>query len=168
MTRETDRGEPGGELTHVDRDGRAAMVDVGDKPPTTRRAVARARVRLGAEAFAAVRDDALKKGDALGVARVAGIQAAKDTARLIPLCHPVPLTRVAVELALDESRHSVVVTAEAVAVARTGVEMEALTAAGVAALTLYDMAKAVTKGIVVEELRLLSKSGGRSGDWKAD
>jgi cyclic pyranopterin phosphate synthase len=143
------------------------MVDVGDKQPTPRRAVARGRVRLGDEAFAAVRDDALAKGDVFAIARLAGIQGAKETARLVPLCHPVPLSHVEVDIELDEASLSVVVTASTRTEARTGVEMEALTAVATAALAIYDTCKAVSKGLVIEEIRLLRKEGGRSGTWIA-
>lgn len=155
-------------LTHSDESGRAKMVDVGDKSPSSRRAVAQARVLLGAEAFAAVRDHALAKGDALAVARLAGIQGAKETSRLIPLCHQVPLSAVEVEIELDEAAEAAVITAAARTEARTGVEMEALVAASTAALALYDMAKGVSKGIRIEQLRLLSKEGGKSGPWRAE
>ena len=154
-------------LTHADESGRARMVDVGDKAPSSRRATAQARVLLGAEAFAAVRDNALAKGDALGVARLAGIQGAKETSRLIPLCHQVPLSVVEVEIELDESAEAALITTTARTEARTGVEMEALVAASTAALALYDMAKGVSKGIRIEGLRLLSKEGGKSGPWTA-
>jgi len=142
------------------------MVDVGDKGTTSRRAVARGRVRLGTAAFAAVRDATLAKGDAIAVARLAGIQGAKETSRLVPLCHPIPLSHVEVDVQLDAASESAVVTAVARAEGRTGVEMEALTAVAVACLALYDMAKAVTKDLAIEEIVLLEKSGGRSGDWR--
>lgn len=155
-------------LTHVDESGKARMVDVGDKAPNSRRATAQGRVRLTAEAFAALRDNALAKGDALGIARLAGIQGAKETSRLIPLCHQLPLSHVEVEFELDEAASSVIITASARTEARTGVEMEAMTAVAVAALALYDTAKSVSKGLVIEEIRLLSKEGGKSGSWRAE
>jgi len=152
-------------LTHLDEAGHARMVDVGAKPVTAREAVARARVRM----LPATREllaTGAPKGDVLAVARVAGIQAAKRTGELIPLCHPLPLDAVAVDLQLEDS--GVRVTATARCTGRTGVEMEALTAASLAALTIYDMLKAVDRGMVIEDVRLLAKSGGRSGDWKAE
>lgn len=155
-------------LTHADESGRAKMVDVGDKAPTSRRATAEGRVRLTPEAFAAVRDNALAKGDALAIARLAGIQGAKDTSRLIPLCHQLPLSHVEVEFRLDEASASVIITARARTEARTGVEMEAMTAVSIAALALYDTAKSVSKGLVIEQVRLLSKDGGKSGRWTAE
>jgi cyclic pyranopterin phosphate synthase len=142
------------DLSHVERSGAVRMVDVGAKPPQRRRARAFARVRMAPETVAQLA--ALPKGDALASARLAGIMAAKRTSELIPLCHPLPITHLAVELELE--RDGVAITSLAETVAQTGVEMEALTAAAVAALTLYDMAKAVDKGMVVEELRLLEKS----------
>lgn len=154
------------DLTHLDEAGAAHMVNVGGKPVTAREAVAQGRIVVSAEALAALRDGAAKKGDALAVARVAGIMAAKRTSDLIPLCHPLPLSRVAIDLAIEEE--GVVVTATAATEGKTGVEMEALTAASVAALTLYDMLKGVDKGIVIQDIRLLSKEGGKSGPWRAD
>ena len=154
-------------FTHLDDDGRARMVDVGRKDPTARRAVAGAVVRLGQIAFAALRDSTLAKGDALAVARLAGIQAAKRTADWIPLCHSIPLDHIAVDFELDEQNHAVHITAVAAARWTTGVEMEALVAASAAGLALYDMAKALDRGISLERVRLLEKTGGRSGSWKA-
>lgn len=150
-------------LTHLDDQGAARMVDVGDKPATARQATAEGRIRLSPEALALVRDASAKKGDVLAVARVAGIMAAKRTADLIPLCHPLPLSRVAIDLAVTETG----VTARATCRTHgpTGVEMEALTAASVALLTVYDMVKAVDKAMVIEDLRVVAKSGGKSGDW---
>ncbi|MBS1912417.1 MAG: cyclic pyranopterin monophosphate synthase MoaC [Bacteroidetes bacterium] len=156
------------ELTHLDASGNAHMVDVGAKEVTERSATAEAFVRLGANAFAALAAGNLKKGDALGVARVAGIMAAKRTGDLVPLCHPLPITGVTVTFDLLEETHAVRIEATVKVVARTGVEMEALTAASVAALTIYDMCKAVEKAITIEGIRLLAKSGGRSGDFRAD
>jgi cyclic pyranopterin monophosphate synthase len=152
-------------LTHLDETGAAHMVDVGGKADTRRVAVATGRIAMSAEAAAAIQAGTMKKGDVLATARIAGIMAAKKTAELIPLCHPLPLTRVAVDLAPDDL--GVTVTATAATQGKTGVEMEALTAASVALLTLYDMAKAVDKAMVIEGVRLLSKTGGKSGDWTA-
>lgn len=154
-------------LTHLDESGAARMVDVGGKAITRRRALARARVLMSAEALALVRDGGAK-GDVLQVARIAGIQAAKRTADLIPLCHPLPLDAVTVDLALQQSPPAVVIHAEAITSARTGVEMEAMTAAGVAALTVYDMVKAVDKGMTIEGVVLLEKDGGKSGSYRRE
>jgi len=153
------------ELTHLDGEGRARMVDVGEKPVTRRRAVAEGVLIVGADVVAAIREGRTPKGNVFEAARLAGILAAKRTAELIPLCHPLPLDTVAVDFSTGDDR--ITVRAEAVANARTGVEMEALTAATVAALTLYDMLKALSKGMVLTDVRLLSKSGGASGDWRA-
>src|SRR6187455_1792184 len=141
------------------------MVDVGAKPVTARRAMASATVRMRPDVLAALLDAGGPKGDAVVTARLAGIGAAKRTAELIPLCHPLPLDRVDVELTPDAAAGTVTIRADVAATARTGVEMEALTAASVAALTLYDMAKALQRDIVIESVRLLEKSGGRSGDF---
>lgn len=154
-------------LTHIDKHGAARMVDVGDKPITRRRAVAEGLVRMGAEALAAARVGS-SKGDVLQVARIAGIQGAKRCADLVPLCHPLPLTRVEVHFELEDEPPAVRVRAIAECAGRTGVEMEALTAASVAALTVYDMLKAVDRAMVIGGLRLLEKEGGRSGSWRAD
>ena len=151
--------DPG--LTHLDSAGHARMVDVGDKPVTRRRAVASARVRSRAEVIDLIRQGRAAKGDVLAVARLAGISAAKETGRLIPLCHPLGLDAVAVDLELGLD--TVEVRAEAVTSARTGVEMEAMTAAAVAALTVYDMLKAVDRSMVIERVRLEEKEGGKSG-----
>jgi cyclic pyranopterin phosphate synthase len=153
------------DLTHLDATGAAHMVDVGDKPVTAREAVAAGRIAMSAEAAAAIRKGDAPKGDVLAAARIAGIMAAKKTAELIPLCHPLPLTRVAIELAVDDT--GVTATVTAATDAKTGVEMEALTAVSVALLTIYDMAKALDRAMVIGEVRLLSKTGGKSGDWKA-
>ncbi|TGX49620.1 cyclic pyranopterin monophosphate synthase MoaC [Sphingomonas gei] len=153
------------ELTHLDESGAARMVDIAGKPVTAREAVATGRITMSPEAAAAIRAGAIQKGDALATARIAGIMAAKRTADLIPLCHPLPLTRVAIDLAPDAA--GVTVTATAATEGKTGVEMEALTAASVALLTLYDMAKAIDKSMVINDIRLLSKTGGKSGDWSA-
>ena len=152
-------------LTHLDADGAAHMVDVGDKAVTNRRAVATGHIAVAADALAAIRDGAAKKGDVLAVARVAGIMAAKKTADLIPLCHPLPLTRVTLDLVLDEA--GITATALAATDGKTGVEMEALTAVSVALLTIYDMAKAMDRGMTITGIRLLEKAGGKSGDWRA-
>lgn len=152
-------------LTHLNAAGEAHMVDVAGKPVTSREAVATGRITMSREAAQAIREGSIKKGDVLATARIAGIMAAKKTAELIPLCHPLPLTRVAIDLAPDET--GVTVTATAATEAQTGVEMEALTATTVALLTLYDMAKALDKAMAIGEIRLLSKTGGKSGDWKA-
>jgi cyclic pyranopterin phosphate synthase len=154
-------------LSHVNRAGEARMVDVGAKIPTERFARAEGRIRMSADALRAIRSNAVKKGDVLGVARIAGIQAAKRTAELIPLCHPVALTDVQVVLSIDTKFTGVLVEASARTVGQTGVEMEALTAATVALLTIYDMTKSVDKGMVIERVRLLEKTGGKSGDWRA-
>ncbi|XP_047413379.1 molybdenum cofactor biosynthesis protein 1 isoform X1 [Sciurus carolinensis] len=153
------------QLTHVDSEGQAAMVDVGGKPDTERVAVASAVVLLGPVAFKLVQQNQLKKGDALAVAQLAGIQAAKLTSQLIPLCHHVALNHVQVQLELDSTRHAAVIQASCRARGPTGVEMEALTSAAVAALTLYDMCKAVSRDIVVGEIKLISKTGGQQGDF---
>jgi len=152
-------------LTHLDTDGAAHMVDVGDKAVTNRRAVATGHIAIDADALAAIRDGAAKKGDVLAVARVAGIMAAKKTADLIPLCHPLPLTRVTLDLVLEEA--GITATALAATDGKTGVEMEALTAVSVALLTIYDMAKAMDRGMTISNIRLLEKAGGKSGDWRA-
>ncbi len=156
------------QLTHIDGEGRARMVDVGEKAVTDRRAVARATVRMSPATAAAVRAGDAPKGDVLGTARIAGIQAAKRTWELIPLCHQLPLSYVDVVAEVDETGGAVVLTAEARTSAQTGVEMEALTAASVAALTVYDMVKALEKGVAIEQVVLLEKSGGRSGDWRRE
>jgi cyclic pyranopterin phosphate synthase len=153
------------QLTHVDETGSLRMVDVSDKPVTVREAVARGRVTMSAEALRAVREATLEKGDALQAARLAGIMAAKRTADLIPLCHPLPLSHV--DVTLTPKRDGYVVEGRARTSAQTGVEMEALTAVSVAALTLYDMVKAVDRGMVIGDIRLVAKSGGRSGDYRA-
>ena len=156
--------EDAGGLTHLDAAGRARMVDVGPKDVTARTAVAGCTVEVAPATAALLADGALPKGDALALARVAGIQAAKRTSELIPLCHQLALTSVAVDLTVDREAGRVAITATAATVDRTGVEMEALTAAAVAALTVYDLVKAVQRDAVVTDLRLLRKTGGRSGD----
>ena len=154
--------------THLDADGTPRMVDVSAKPVTARRAMATATVRMRPDVLAALLDAGGPKGDAFVVARLAGIGAAKRTSELIPLCHPLPLDRADVTLEADRATGNVRITAEAAATARTGVEMEALTAASIAALTLYDMAKALQRDIVIERVELLSKEGGRSGVYRRD
>lgn len=150
-------------LTHLDADGSARMVDVGDKVPTRRVAIATGRITMSAEALSAIRDGLVKKGDVLAVARVAGIMAAKRTSDLIPLCHPLPLTKASVDFAFEEN--AIRVTATAATNGKTGVEMEALTATSTALLTIYDMAKAIDKAMVIDGICLLEKQGGKSGDW---
>jgi cyclic pyranopterin phosphate synthase len=152
-------------LTHLDEPGSARMVDVGGKDETERRAVAEALVVMSAETLDVLRRGDAPKGDVLGTARIAGIQAAKRTAELIPLCHPLPLTQVDVRAEIEGER--VRITAEAKTVGRTGVEMEAMTAAAVAALTVYDMIKGIEREVEIAAVRLLEKSGGRSGSWRA-
>jgi cyclic pyranopterin phosphate synthase len=154
-----------GTLTHLDESGAARMVDVSGKSTTAREAIAVGRIVLSPEALAAIRTGTIEKGDALAVARIAGIMAAKKTADLVPLCHPLPLTRVAVELELGDSE--ITATATAATEAKTGVEMEALAAVTVALLTLYDMAKALDKAMTIEGIRLVRKTGGASGDFTA-
>nr|KAJ3418727.1 Molybdenum cofactor synthesis protein 1 [Polyrhizophydium stewartii] len=157
-----------GGLTHVGEDGRASMVDVSDKTETKRTAVAAGRVLLGRVAFELVRDNKSSKGDVLTVAQIAGIQAAKQTDLLIPLCHPLMLSKIGVHLELDEEAHAVDIRAQVTCTGKTGVEMEALVAVSVAACTVYDMCKAVDKGIIITDVRLVSKTGGKSGDFSAD
>jgi cyclic pyranopterin phosphate synthase len=154
-------------LTHFDAEGRAVMVDVGAKPETERAATARARVVMQPATLALIAAGTAKKGDVLGTARLAGIMAAKRTAELIPLCHPLPLTAVTVDLA-PAGEDAVEIAATVRTTGRTGVEMEALTAASVAALTVYDMVKAVDRGMRIEALRVTAKSGGKSGDFRQD
>lgn len=151
-------------LTHLDDHGQARMVDVGAKPDTERIAIARGEVHMLKATFDLIRAGQIKKGDVLTVAQIAGITAAKRTSDLIPLCHPLPLTKVDVDLALDESLPGVVITATAKTIGKTGVEMEALTAVSVAALTVYDMAKAAEKTMRIQNIRLVEKHGGKSGD----
>lgn len=151
-------------LTHLDETGRARMVDVGGKADTERLAVARGEVAMKPETLALVRAGQIKKGDVLTIAQIAGIQAAKRTSDLIPLCHPLPLTQIEVDLSLDDSLPGVQITATARTIGKTGVEMEALTAVSVAALTVYDMAKAAEKTMKIQNIRLVEKRGGKSGD----
>lgn len=155
-------------LTHVDRAGKVHMVDVGEKSVTSRTAIATAIIRLGPKVFSLVQSNQLKKGDVLTVAQIAGIQGAKLTSQLIPLCHNISLSQVNISLKLDAARFAAVVTAECRTHGQTGVEMEALTAASVAALTIYDMCKAVTHDMVIEEVKLVSKTGGQRGDFQRE
>jgi cyclic pyranopterin phosphate synthase len=150
-------------LTHVDSQGRVKMVDVGDKPVTAREAIARGSIAMSNQARAQIRGGAVKKGDPLQAARLAGIMAAKQTAALIPLCHPLPISSVQVDLAATASGYDI--EARVRTSAQTGVEMEALTAVAVAALTIYDMVKAVDKAMVIGQIRLVKKTGGKSGTW---
>ena len=152
-------------LTHLDEAGAARMVDVGAKAVTARMAVAGGRIAMSAQALAAIREGSAKKGDVLATARIAGILAAKRPSDLIPLCHPLPVSSVSVELALEAD--GVAVTATVATTGQTGVEMEALTAVSVALLTIYDMAKALDRGMRIGDVRLLEKRGGKSGDWRA-
>ena len=155
-------------LTHLDNRGEAHMVDVGDKEVTQRVAVARSKIRMAASTLAAIESSELKKGDALATARIAAIQAAKKTSDLIPLCHPLPITKVSVDMKLDHGLPGVVTEVTCKVRGQTGIEMEALTAASVAALTIYDMAKGLDRGMVIEEVSLLEKTGGKSGEWRHD
>ncbi|MCB0101772.1 MAG: cyclic pyranopterin monophosphate synthase MoaC [Anaerolineales bacterium] len=151
-------------LTHLDEHGHAKMVDVSEKPDTTRTAIARGEVHMKKETLELIRDGQIKKGDVLTVAQIAGITASKRTSDLIPLCHPLPLSKVDVDLELDDALPGVVITATAKVTGKTGVEMEALTAVSVAALTVYDMAKAAEKTMRIQNIRLVEKHGGVSGD----
>ena len=154
------------DLTHLDHTGQARMVDVGDKPVTARAAMAQGRVRMNAETFRRALEGDSKKGSVRAAAEFAAIMAAKRTAELIPLCHPIALSSVKVEIAPDEQHHALVVTVRTKATGQTGVEMEALTAVSVACLTIYDMLKASDRGMVIEAITLLEKSGGASGDYR--
>jgi cyclic pyranopterin phosphate synthase len=156
------------ELTHFDAAGQAHMVDVGAKTGTHRVAIAEGWIRMRPETLARIREGGHEKGDVLGIARVAGIMAAKKTADLIPLCHPLALTRVAIELAPEDAPPGVHCTATVETHGRTGVEMEALTAVQIALLTIYDMCKAVDRGMSLQDIRLREKRGGKSGDWRRD
>jgi len=153
-------------FTHFDKDGAAHMVDVGAKPESERVAVASGTIRMQAQTLAMVVEGNHKKGDVLGIARVAGIMAAKRTADLVPLCHPLPLTHVQIDLTPDAGRNTIACRATAKTRGQTGVEMEALCAVQVALLTIYDMCKAVDRGMSIEQVRLEAKSGGKSGDWR--
>lgn len=152
-------------LTHFDASGRAHMVDIGDKRPTHRIAVARGTIRMRPATLATIRDGSAKKGDVLGIARIAAIQGAKRTADLVPLCHPIALTRVTAEFELDEAMGAVHCTVQAECDGRTGVEMEALTAVQIGLLTIYDMCKAIDRGMLIDNVGLLEKRGGKSGVW---
>ena len=154
-------------FSHFDDSGNAVMVDVSDKPETRREAVAEGRVLCNAETLGLIRQGGVKKGDVLSVARLAGIMGAKQTAALIPLCHPLPLSAVSLDLSLDEAASAVRIRATCRTDGKTGVEMEALTAVSVAALTVYDMIKAVQKDAVIDGIRLLEKTGGKSGEYRA-
>lgn len=154
-------------LTHLDADGRARMVDVGDKAVTTRQAEARGELRCAAETLAAVRAGTTPKGSVIATAELAGVMAAKRTSDLIPLCHPLALTKALVEIAIDDRLPGFTIRAEVRTSGQTGVEMEALTAVSVAGLTLFDMLKAIDKAMVIGAIRVTAKSGGRSGDWSA-
>lgn len=152
-------------LTHLDESGAARMVDVSGKAQTLRSATAQGRIAMSPETLAAVREGSGPKGDVLATARIAGIMAAKKTSELIPMCHPLGLDAVTIDFGFEDG--AIMVTATASLTARTGVEMEALTAASIALLTIYDMAKALEKGMVIEQVRLIAKTGGKSGDWHA-
>jgi cyclic pyranopterin phosphate synthase len=154
------------QLTHLDESGNARMVDIGGKAETQRVAIAGGRIRMSGPALAAIRDGNVPKGDVLATARIAGIMAAKKTSELIPLCHPLALDAVTVDFSVEED--ALAVRATASLTGRTGVEMEAMTAASIALLTIYDMAKAIDKGMVIDAVRLIEKRGGKSGDWRAE
>jgi cyclic pyranopterin phosphate synthase len=154
-------------LTHFDSSGQAHMVNVGDKPNTHRVAIATGSIRMLPATFDLVEAGNHKKGDVLGIARIAGIQASKKTSELIPLCHPLALSHVSLQFELDRASHSIRCQVQAETTGPTGVEMEALTAVQVALLTIYDMCKAVDRGMVMGDVKLLEKSGGKSGEWKA-
>ncbi len=156
------------ELNHFNQRGEAHMVDVGDKDVTQRRAVAEGRIQMKAETLQRIIQGEHKKGDVLGIARVAGIMAAKKTAELIPLCHPLQLNNVDIELIIEEEKSSVHCIAEVKTSGKTGVEMEALTAVQITLLTIYDMCKAMDRGMTMSDIGLMSKSGGKSGEWKRD
>jgi cyclic pyranopterin phosphate synthase len=155
-------------LTHIDETGTAHMVDVGDKAVTSREATATGNVVMLPETLALIREGLAKKGDVIATARIAGIMAAKRTHELIPLCHPLALTKVTLDIALDDTLPGVTVTATCRVSGQTGVEMEALTAVSVACLTIYDMVKAADRGMTISHVRLLAKSGGKSGDWRGN
>ena len=164
MVSSTDVSKP---LTHIGADGAARMVDVSDKAATDRVAIAEGRVRMAAPTLTTILSGDAKKGDVIGAARIAGIMAAKKTSDLIPLCHPVALTKVLVDITPDQALPGLAVRAEARCFGQTGVEMEALTAVSVACLTIYDMAKAIDRGMSIEGIRLIEKRGGKSGEWRA-
>lgn len=160
--------DPTSGLTHLDASGAAHMVDVGEKNITARVALAEGSVTMAPETLAAIRAGNAAKGDVIATARIAGIMAAKRTHELIPLCHPLPVTGISVDIAVDPELPGLVVSARVKVTGRTGVEMEALTAVSVACLTIYDMAKALDRGMVIGAIRLVEKSGGRSGDWRRE
>ena len=164
MVSSADESNP---LTHIGAGGEARMVDVSDKAATDRVAIAEGRVRMAASTLAAILAGNAKKGDVIGAARIAGIMAAKKTADLIPLCHPVSLSKVSIDISPDEALPGLAVRAETRCIGPTGVEMEALTAVSVACLTIYDMAKAIDRGMSIEAVRLMEKRGGKSGEWRA-
>ena len=164
----TTNNDPTLHLTHLDEHGNAKMVDVGDKDVTSREAVARGHVSVQPETLRLIKEGLMKKGDVLTIAQLAGIMGTKKTSELIPLCHPLPLDRVDVDLELNDAEGRIEITATAKTTARTGVEMEALTAVAVAALTIYDMCKAVDRAMRLTDIRLVEKSGGRSGTFRAD
>jgi cyclic pyranopterin monophosphate synthase len=155
-------------LTHLDEQGRADMVDVGDKPNTDRIAIAEGAIYVQAETLRLIKDGNMKKGDVLTVARIAGIMAAKKTPDLIPLCHPVPISKIGIDLWLDEDQNAIRIQAQARTLGKTGIEMEVLTAVSITALTIYDMAKAVDRTMRIGDIRLLEKRGGMRGDYVAD
>ena len=168
MTSQADHPPKQTTLTHLDEEGRARMVDVGWKPVTDREAVARGQVTVQPETLRLIKEGLMKKGDVLTIAQLAGIMGAKRTSELIPLCHPLPLNKVDVDLELDEAGSRINISATASTSSKTGVEMEALTAVSVAALTVYDMCKGVDRGIRIENIRLASKRGGQSGDYTSE
>ena len=168
MATPEDRDSDGTGLTHLDSEGNPRMVDVSGKVPSDRTAVAEGRIRMSPETLAAIRGGSVHKGDVLQVARLAGIMAGKRTADLIPLCHMLPGASITVDLDLDETLPGIVLRAEARVAGQTGVEMEALTAVSVGLLTVYDMAKSLDRGMVIEGVRLLRKDGGKSGTWSVD
>ena len=168
MNNDTPSITPAPELTHFDSTGQAHMVDVGAKAETHRIAVARGHIRMKAETLAIIQGGTAKKGDVLGIARIAAIMGAKRTSDLVPLCHPLPITRVTVDFDIDADQNRVVCTAQVETVGKTGVEMEALTAVQIGLLTIYDMCKAADRGMVMGDIRVLEKHGGKSGDWSAD
>ena len=155
-----------GKLTHIDSKGKARMVDISKKKETVRTAVASGEIILSKEAFRKVKENTVEKGDVLTVAKIAGIQAAKKVHELIPLCHDIPLNLVELKFQMDEKRRTIEIGATTIATSKTGAEMEALTAVSLAALTVYDMVKALDRGMVISEIKLLKKSGGKSGKWE--
>lgn len=157
-----------GDFTHFNEDGRAKMVDVGSKEETVRAAVAAGRIIVNAETFDKIKTGGMKKGDVLGTAQIAGIMAAKKTSAIIPMCHPLMLTGIDIKFNMDEKTPAVEIMAEVKCKGVTGVEMEALTAVSAAALTIYDMCKAVQKDMIIDEIKLISKTGGKSGEWRRE